>query len=365
MKGKKEPSANAVKKQIVNLLYSEAEIENMKNFLRVWQDRGKPRFYEVYVADCCMVSKTDDLDEFDMYKLMVRPTSRYVKVKIFQSQKNRNNFEYIYHIPLPTREAPLNGVPGVPDPFELADHRLAEKQKEEESQMYKELYEENKERVEQLADNPAEENKPSQLWGMALTVMKGMIRRNPDFLKNLQIPGAETLTGVVMDMLDEEEKKQLEPETTTVSFQPVTEETREEETQPTTEFSAEEKETPPVVDTVQEEKKTPEEKKPEPPALNPEHIKDVVVMEELKSAFHTPEERNKAMLLVRLLKHHPELAMALLGDLIQIQAKDNETTEETSNDSSPTPVSHAPPEPGVDSETEQTTDVFFVEDLNL
>lgn len=380
---KKEPFK---KQQVNNLMYSEAEMENIKLFLQLWQDRGKPKHFEIYVGNCCVVSKTDDLTEFDLYKMMLRPTSRMVRIKIYNFVNVRNNNEYLLHIPLPTRETPLNGVPGNIDPFELADRQVEEKYREEERQMYREMYEELKDKVEQSSRRTAQEEperEPSKAWGMALTVLKSVLKHNPDFLKKIPIPGIETLAGVVIDLADNQPETLIEQ---TPTENKVTFERDEQESQPeektTTDASAFSKQ-PEQTSTPQAEEQIKDEITPqientalkddttsrEQTKMHPEHILDVVVMEELKSAFHTKEEQNKATLLVRMLKHHPDLVMALLADLVNAKAQGEKKEEEDQEDDTqvePNPVSHAPPDSiQANEDTPPVVNVFFVEDLNF
>lgn len=215
--------------------FSQAKIEKIKDYLRIYYQKGTPIDYEIIVDGFKAVRRTSDPEMFDMYENFVSGDTRSIEVLLFTGTSN-NNDKHIFILKDEKEEA-LNGLEvdnKIQDQVSRAKRdwdydRLKdenEELKKEVSDLEKEIEDLEKEKNEILAgQSPLK----GLLGEIGSSMVESFIRRNPQMLTN--IPGAEALAGIIEEdnRRKERESKQARrtEQATDVSFTPVTEPSEE------------------------------------------------------------------------------------------------------------------------------------------
>jgi hypothetical protein len=79
--------------------YDLVKIERLKHFLESATEKGRPKFYEVFVDNLKAVDKTSDPEAFDEYLVYMSDDTRMVKVLIYTSTENcPRNDKFIFTV---------------------------------------------------------------------------------------------------------------------------------------------------------------------------------------------------------------------------------------------------------------------------
>src|SRR5689334_10945369 len=85
--------------------YDLVKIERLKHYLESSQEKGKPKFYEIFVDNLKAVDKTSDPDQFDEYLVYMSEDTRMVKVLIYTSTENcPRNDKFLFIVTSPENE---------------------------------------------------------------------------------------------------------------------------------------------------------------------------------------------------------------------------------------------------------------------
>lgn len=199
--------------------YDLVKIERLKHYLESSLEKGKPKFYEIFVDNLKAVDKTSDPDQFDEYLVYMSEDTRMVKVLIYTSTENcPRNDKFLFTVTSPDREREekrkqeLSGVE-----IEEKIHSVVQQErdkmnmellKKEVERLQQEL-EESEEYAEEL-QNKLEELKASKATskeglGEALSIaFESLVRRNAHLLGGIPLVG-QGLAGVI-----EQDNKRLE-----------------------------------------------------------------------------------------------------------------------------------------------------------
>jgi ATP-dependent Lon protease len=94
--------------------YDPIRIERIRHFLESSTEKGKPKFYEIFVDNLKAVDKTDDTGCFDEYKMYMDENTQMIKVLIYTSTENcPRNDKFIFSVRNPQeekRQEQLNGI---------------------------------------------------------------------------------------------------------------------------------------------------------------------------------------------------------------------------------------------------------------
>jgi hypothetical protein len=80
--------------------YNDAKLSQLKMWMQNMIDKGTPKYYEVYVDDTLVVSRTQEIDDFDDHKAYMDQDTRFVKVFIFNTLNTHRYKQYVYEIKL-------------------------------------------------------------------------------------------------------------------------------------------------------------------------------------------------------------------------------------------------------------------------
>lgn len=85
--------------------YDLVKIERLKHYLESAAEKGKPKFYEVFVDNLKAVDKTSDPQAFDEYLVYMSEDTRMLKVLIYTSTENcPRNDKFIFTVTSPEKE---------------------------------------------------------------------------------------------------------------------------------------------------------------------------------------------------------------------------------------------------------------------
>ena len=94
--------------------YDPVRIERIRHFLESNSEKGKSKFYEIFVDNLKAVEKTDDIGCFDEYKMYMDENTQMIKILIYTSTENcPRNDKFIFSVRNPQeekRQEQLNGI---------------------------------------------------------------------------------------------------------------------------------------------------------------------------------------------------------------------------------------------------------------
>lgn len=199
--------------------YDLVKIERLKHYLEAAAEKGRPKFYEVFVDNLKAVDKTSDPEVFDEYLVYMGEDTRMVKVLIYTSTEAcPRNDKFIFTVSSPEKEREdkrrqeLSG-------FEIEEKIQSVVQQEREkmsTELLKKELRETQEDLEeaekyieelekQLVEAKNTKATAKQNFGEVVSLaLESMIRRNSHLLNGIPLVG-QGLAGVV-----EQDNKRLE-----------------------------------------------------------------------------------------------------------------------------------------------------------
>src|SRR5688572_32180887 len=92
--------------------YEQRKIDNLIEYLRLYQQKGQPIDYEIVVDGFKAVRRTNDPDMFTMFENFVTADTRSIEVLLFTGTSNNNEKRIFYFgdVPREKEETTLNGV---------------------------------------------------------------------------------------------------------------------------------------------------------------------------------------------------------------------------------------------------------------
>lgn len=205
--------------------YEQKKIDNLIQYLRLYNDKGQPIDYEILVDGFKAVRRTNDPDMFTMFENFVTADTRSIEVLLFTGSSNNNEKRIFYF-----GDQPKEGLSGL-DVKNIVDEEVQRKLREKE---YETLKDDNKKLQQHIADLESEveelekqnarlEMKQSPLnsflGDIGSSLVESFVKRNPKLMA--AFPGGEALAGLLQSSNDEDQGEQQLPESE-VSFKPKT-----------------------------------------------------------------------------------------------------------------------------------------------
>lgn len=191
--------------------YDPVKIERLKHFLESAAEKGRPRFYEIYVDNLKAVDKTNDPALFDEYLAYMGEDTRMVKVLLYNSTEScPRNDKFIYTVPSAAKEQEeqrrqeLSGVQ-VEERIESLLEKEREKHQLQQLQQKLQEAEEELENAETYIKDLQEKLTQLQksrivqkesIGELVSLALESMLRRNAHLLSGIPMIGQE-LAGVV------------------------------------------------------------------------------------------------------------------------------------------------------------------------
>ena len=208
--------------------YDVAKIEQLKMFLEQNAERGKPRYYEIFVDNLRVIEKTNDVAEFDSFQNFMNEDTRLIKILLYSSsEESPRNDKFIYRVKDDDSKSKEQGLSGVEVTERIQTVLQMEKEKWDNNLIKKEL-EEAEERIEELEKYSGQleakiielKQNQNKLGGIHLGEIAGvaldaLLRNNTQLLS--KYPLTKGLAGVIEQ--DNKQKLNLENNTTSSSTQ--------------------------------------------------------------------------------------------------------------------------------------------------
>lgn len=122
--------------------YDPVRIERIRHFLESSAEKGKPKFYEIFVDNLKAVDKTDDTGSFDEYKMYVDDNTQMIKILIYTSTENcPRNDKFIFAVRNPQEEKKQEQLNGIEIQSKIDTAIQQERERNHALQLQKELEE--------------------------------------------------------------------------------------------------------------------------------------------------------------------------------------------------------------------------------
>ena len=213
--------------------YEPSKVERLKHLLLSLQEKGKAKFYEIFVDKLKVVEKTDDATEFDNYLDFLDDDTQEIKIVIYNTGNSPRNDQYTFELKAKESKQPFkeaSGLSGVELVNRVDEKLQAERRKWDMEVLQKENAElktkihDAEEYIEKLEQAYEEEKQKKQKLGgidvgdLASVALEGLIRRNTHMIS--KIPGGEALAGIIeQDNAEKSKALSATQEDTSVSFQ--------------------------------------------------------------------------------------------------------------------------------------------------
>jgi|GEM_PF-1192859 len=182
---------------VIEERYDQNKIDSLKRYLKREADKGRPRDYEIIVDGFKIVSRTDEVNEFDDYEEEIKDNTRNIAILIYDGAGTNRNTRYSFSLnqdnasPIPAK--PVNGIGGLGEIDEIIQQKLDEKEKDFKIATLEKELEETQQKLteaedyhQQLQDKirQMEETKPQpnalslSLGEIGATVLDGLLKRN-------------------------------------------------------------------------------------------------------------------------------------------------------------------------------------------
>lgn len=97
--------------------FDQNKIDRLKSHLQTLAEKGKAKFYEIFVDSLKAVPKTDEISDFDAYEDYINVDTEQLKIIIYNSSLSPRNDQYVFIIKAKSREDAQNmGLNGTPLP---------------------------------------------------------------------------------------------------------------------------------------------------------------------------------------------------------------------------------------------------------
>lgn len=196
--------------------FDQQKIDRLKNHLVAMAEKGKAKYYEVFVDGLKAVPKTDEPSEFDGYEDYMTIDTEQIRITIYNSASSPRNDQYVFMLKARSRDEANNiGLNGfqvksysknsISDWRQQQNVRTAEQMeiaalKKENAELRNDLQE-----AEEYADKLANAVEAAKAngnkiggvhWGEVFSVaIEGLVRRNTHIIA--QIPAVSGLAGII------------------------------------------------------------------------------------------------------------------------------------------------------------------------
>ena len=119
---------------VIEERYEQNKIDSLKRYLKREAEKGRTRDYEIIVDGFKVVSRTDDVEEFDDYEEEIKDNTRNISILIYDGAGTNRNTRYSFSLnqdnasPIPAK--PMNGIGGLGEIDEIIQQKLEEKDRD-------------------------------------------------------------------------------------------------------------------------------------------------------------------------------------------------------------------------------------------
>jgi hypothetical protein len=220
--------------------FDQHKIDSLKRYLQREAEKGRAKDYEIMIDGFRVVSRTDDMTEFDDYEQEIKDNTRNISILVFDGPGTNRNTRYSFALQSDTAVRSSQSNNGLGEIEQVIADKLAEREREHELQQLKEQLKATKVQLteseeyaeilqKRIKDMEAQRYTHAVSLGeVASVVLKTLVKQHA-----AKIPGGQALAGLLGADLSEELPAALPEETpATVSFEkqpdnePIDEQTR-------------------------------------------------------------------------------------------------------------------------------------------
>lgn len=188
--------------------YDPVKLERLKYFLEASAERGKPKYFEIFVDNLKAVDKNNDPACFDDYTMYLNADSKMVKVLIYTTtESSPRNDKFIYNIVNEIEEKQKNQkqnqeLNGIELQTRIDSAITTERERNQNEQLKKELETvkaelvQAEEYIESLEEDLTTERTKKHSWkelnlgNVASIAIEEVVKRNPGWMKKVPLLGA-------------------------------------------------------------------------------------------------------------------------------------------------------------------------------
>lgn len=119
---------------VIEERYEQNKIDSLKRYLKREAEKGRTRDYEIIVDGFKVVSRTNDVEEFDDYEDELQDSTRNVSILIYDGAGTNRNTRYSFALnqdnTSPISAKPVNGVGSLGEIDEIIQQKLEEKDRD-------------------------------------------------------------------------------------------------------------------------------------------------------------------------------------------------------------------------------------------
>src|SRR5690242_9935429 len=121
-----------------DLKFDQHKIDSLKRYLQREGEKGRKKDYEIMIDGFRVVSRTDDLSEFDDYEQEIKGDTRNISILIFDGPGTNRNTRYSFSLQGDISNRSSGSLNGLGDIEQVITDKLAEREKEYEVERLKE-----------------------------------------------------------------------------------------------------------------------------------------------------------------------------------------------------------------------------------
>lgn len=187
-----------------DLKFDQHKIDSLKRYLQREAEKGRTKDYEILIDGFRVVSRTDDITEFDDYEQEIKGDTRNISILIFDGPGTNRNTRYSFSLQSDTSNRAGSALNGLGEIEQVVADKLAEREREFELLQVKEQLKATKhdlteseayaETLEQrIKDMEAKRYTNAVSIGeVAGLVLKTLVKQNI-----ARIPGGQALAGLL------------------------------------------------------------------------------------------------------------------------------------------------------------------------
>lgn len=185
-------------------IFDQQKIDSLKRILQREADKGRPRDYEILIDGFKIVSRTDDVSEFDEYEQEVRETTRNISILIYDGQNTNRNTRYSFALQGDSNTRNNISLNGLGEVDQIIAQKMEEKEREYELNRLREKLTATQSQLteaEEFADTLQTRIKEMEdkrytnavsIGEVASVVLKGLVQQHAS-----KLPGGQALAGLL------------------------------------------------------------------------------------------------------------------------------------------------------------------------
>lgn len=187
-----------------DLKFDQHKIDSLKRYLQREAEKGRTKDYEIIIDGFRVVSRTDDITEFDDYEQEIKSDTRNISILIFDGPGTNRNTRYSFALQSDSSNRSNGSLNGLGEIEQVIADKLAEREREHDLQQVKEQLKATKQQLtesEEYSETLEQRIKDMEskrftnavsIGEVASLVLNSLIKKNID-----RIPGGQALAGLL------------------------------------------------------------------------------------------------------------------------------------------------------------------------